>query len=120
MIEAIANRLGVDITEVDRIALDSKNPVMLPGKCGIFCQSAVVSQLNKGRPKSDILMGVCRALVGKLPGRPDGHGFFHSIYNTIWYGKNGFDGIIHLLPLSCMPESTVETIVDQLALRAIS
>ena len=54
MIEAIANRLGVDITEVGRIALDSKDPVMLPGKCGIFCQSAVVSQLNKGWPKSDI------------------------------------------------------------------
>ena len=64
MIEAIANRLGVDITAVGRTALDSKDPVMLPGKCGIFCQSAVVAQLNKGRPKSNILMGVCRALVG--------------------------------------------------------
>ena len=30
MIEAIANRLGVDITTVGRTALDSKDPVMLP------------------------------------------------------------------------------------------
>ena len=43
-----------------------------------------------------------------------GHGF-DSIYNTIWYGKNSFDGIIHLLPLSCMPESSVELLVDQVA-----
>lgn len=43
-----------------------------------------------------------------------GHGF-HSIYNTIWYAKLGFDGVIHLLPLSCMPESTVEVLVDQVA-----
>jgi len=43
-----------------------------------------------------------------------GHGF-DSIYNTAWYGKNGFDGIIHLLPLSCMPESTVEILLDQVA-----
>ena len=43
-----------------------------------------------------------------------GHGF-QSIYNTAWYAKNGFDGIIHLLPLSCMPESTVEVVVDQMA-----
>ncbi|GAI62085.1 unnamed protein product [marine sediment metagenome] len=43
-----------------------------------------------------------------------GHGF-ESIYNTAWYGKNRFDGIIHLLPLSCMPESTVEILLDQVA-----
>lgn len=43
-----------------------------------------------------------------------GHGF-DSIVSTIWYGKQGFDGIIHLLPLSCMPESTVEVLVDQVA-----
>jgi len=43
-----------------------------------------------------------------------GHGL-QSIANTIWYGKNGYDGVIHLLPLSCMPESTVESIVDYAA-----
>ena len=64
MIESIATRLQVRIEDVGRIALESKNPANLPGKCGIFCQSAVVSELNKGRPVSDILMGVCRALTG--------------------------------------------------------
>ena len=43
-----------------------------------------------------------------------GHGF-QSIANTIWYGKNVFDGVIHLMPLSCMPESTVEPLVDYVA-----
>lgn len=43
-----------------------------------------------------------------------GHGFC-SIYNTAFYGKRGFDGVIHLLPLSCMPESTVECLTDQVA-----
>lgn len=43
-----------------------------------------------------------------------GHGF-ESICNTIWYGKNGYDGVIHLMPLSCMPESTVEPLVDHVA-----
>ncbi len=64
MIEAIATRLGVKIEDVGRIALESSAPANLPGKCGIFAQSAVVSELNKGRAVSDILMGVCRALVG--------------------------------------------------------
>jgi len=64
MIETIATRLGVRIEDVGEIALKSQNPTNLPGKCGIFAQSAVVSELNKGRPVSDILLGVCRALVG--------------------------------------------------------
>jgi len=40
-----------------------------------------------------------------------GHGR-DSIYNAAWYGKLGFDGVIHLLPLSCMPESTCEPFID--------
>ncbi len=63
MIEAIANRMGIPIEDVGQIALQSKNHLELPGKCGIFCQSAVVSRLNTGADKSDILMGVCRALI---------------------------------------------------------
>ena len=43
-----------------------------------------------------------------------GHGF-DSIYNTIFYGRQRFDGVIHLLPLSCMPESTVESLINNVA-----
>ena len=64
MIETIASRLGVRIEDVGTIAQESKDPAMLPGKCGIFCQSAAVSQLSKGRATKDILLGVCRALIG--------------------------------------------------------
>ena len=63
MVETIASRLGYKIEDVGRIALESKEQLALPSKCGIFMQSEVVSQLNKGRSVSDILMGVCRAMV---------------------------------------------------------
>jgi len=43
-----------------------------------------------------------------------GHGF-QSIVNTIFYGKQGYDGVLHVMPLSCSPEATVETIVDYVA-----
>jgi predicted nucleotide-binding protein (sugar kinase/HSP70/actin superfamily) len=42
-----------------------------------------------------------------FPKRIGGHGY-ESLYNTIDYAKNGFDGVIHLLPLSCMPETLIE------------
>lgn len=45
-----------------------------------------------------------------------GHGF-QSIVNTIYYGKQGYDGVLHIMPLSCMPESTVEPLVDYVAER---
>ena len=64
MIEAIATRLGVRIEDIGKVSLKSKSPAILAGKCGIFCMSDAVSQLSKGRPVEDILMGVCKALVG--------------------------------------------------------
>jgi len=55
-----------------------------------------------------------REARGLLSQELGGHGF-ESIVNTIWYGKHNFDGVIHLMPLSCMPESTVEPLVDYVA-----
>lgn len=43
-----------------------------------------------------------------------GHGF-QSIANSFFYGKNNYDGILHLMPLSCSPEATVEPLVDYVA-----
>jgi len=63
MIETIANRIGIPVEEVGNIALRSKNEVSIAGKCGIFAQSTVVSKINLGVNKDDILMGVCRALI---------------------------------------------------------
>lgn len=63
MIEAIATRLGILIEDVGPRALQSTVNLELPGKCGIFCQSAVISKLNSGFRQEDILMGVCRALI---------------------------------------------------------
>ncbi len=42
-----------------------------------------------------------------FPKRIGGHGW-ESLYNTIYYAKNNFDGVIHLLPMSCMAETLVE------------
>ncbi len=64
MIENIASRMNVPLQNIGAIALTSKKKLSLPSKCGIFCQSAVVSKLNKGMNKEDILMGVCRGLIG--------------------------------------------------------
>jgi predicted CoA-substrate-specific enzyme activase len=63
VIETIASRLGTPIEEVGELAMQSKEDLEFPGKCGVFCQSAVVNKLNSGANKSDILKGVLRALI---------------------------------------------------------
>ena len=63
VIETIAARLGVPIEDVGNLALSSTQKLNFPGKCGVFCQSAVVSRLNAGAAKSDIMMGVVKALT---------------------------------------------------------
>lgn len=42
-----------------------------------------------------------------LPKPIGGHGT-ESLYFTMQYAKRNFDGVIHLLPLSCMPETLIE------------
>lgn len=63
MIESIARALNINIEDVGDLALRSRINLSFPGKCGVLCQSAVVSRKNKGANNEDILMGVCRALI---------------------------------------------------------
>ena len=48
-----------------------------------------------------------------LNGPLGGHGF-ENLYNALFLCNKGIDGIIHLLPLSCMPEVTIEPILDKI------
>ena len=63
VVDSIATRMGIKIEDVGDLALQSKQQLNFPGKCGVFMQSSVVSRLNSGANKSDILMGVVNALV---------------------------------------------------------
>lgn len=43
-----------------------------------------------------------------------GHGN-ESIIHTIYYALKKFDGVIHVLPFPCMPESTVAAVLDDIS-----
>ena len=46
-----------------------------------------------------------------LNGKLGGHGW-ENIYNLLWLIDKKVDGIIHVMPLTCMPEATIEPIVN--------
>lgn len=49
-----------------------------------------------------------------FPKEIGGHGN-ESIIHTIYYAMKKFDGVIHIMPFPCMPESTVAPILDDIS-----
>ena len=59
-----AKRLELDIEgEFSSIALKSKSPARLAGRCAVFAKSDMIHLQQKATPNEDITMGLCEALA---------------------------------------------------------
>lgn len=58
-----AIRLGIDISEFGKLALQSKNSVRIAGRCAVFAESDMIHKQQLGHNQSDIAKGLCEALV---------------------------------------------------------
>ena len=59
-----AERLGIAIDgEFARIALESRSPARIAGRCTVFAKSDMIHLQQVGTPMPDILMGVCLAMA---------------------------------------------------------
>ncbi|MCS6880761.1 MAG: acyl-CoA dehydratase activase [Oscillochloridaceae bacterium] len=59
-----AERLGIAIEgEFARLALQSRNPARIAGRCTVFAKSDMIHLQQQGRPLPDILAGLCLALA---------------------------------------------------------
>lgn len=58
-----ASRLGVPIEEFGKLALESKNPVRIAGRCAVFAESDMIHKQQAGHCVQDIVAGLCSALV---------------------------------------------------------
>ncbi len=58
-----AARLNIPIEEFGEIALKSKTPVGIAGRCAVFAESDMIHKQQMGCDLSDILAGLCEALV---------------------------------------------------------
>ena len=60
----LANKYGINIVgEFQEIALSSDTPVKLAERCTVFMESDLVSYLQKGLPRDDLIAGLCYAIV---------------------------------------------------------
>ncbi len=58
-----AERLGIPIEEFGDYAVQSKNSVRIAGRCAVFAESDMIHKQQLGYDKSDIIKGLCDALV---------------------------------------------------------
>ncbi len=58
-----AERLSIPIEEFGRLALKSKNPVRIAGRCAVFAESDMIHKQQVGYGEEDIVRGLCEALV---------------------------------------------------------
>jgi predicted CoA-substrate-specific enzyme activase len=59
-----AERLGIAIDgEFARLALESRSPARIAGRCTVFAKSDMIHLQQVGTPMADILMGVCLAMA---------------------------------------------------------
>jgi len=58
-----AERLGIPIEEFGSLALKSRNPVRIAGRCAVFAESDMIHKQQIGHNIEDIIKGLCEALV---------------------------------------------------------
>jgi predicted CoA-substrate-specific enzyme activase len=58
-----AQRLNITIEQFSRLAITSKNPVNISGRCTVFAESDMVHKQQTGYRIEDIVYGLCQKLV---------------------------------------------------------
>jgi predicted CoA-substrate-specific enzyme activase len=58
-----ASRLGMEIEEFGKLALQSKHPPRIAGRCTVFAKSDMIHLQQKGTPDYEIVAGLCLAVA---------------------------------------------------------
>lgn len=66
-LEIMANRLGVDMTELFALAANG-TPLAISSMCTVFAESEVISHIGAGEKREDIAAGVVESVVNKVAG----------------------------------------------------
>jgi predicted CoA-substrate-specific enzyme activase len=76
-----AQRLGVPVEDLGKIAIEAKSPTKIAAKCTVFAESDLVHKAQIGHTKEDIIAGLCKAVVS-------------NYLNNVGKGKNIQDRIV--------------------------
>ncbi len=64
-IEVMAKALELPLDELGDLPLQAKAPVSITSQCGVFAESEVITYVNEGKERADIVAGISRSVAGK-------------------------------------------------------
>jgi len=64
-IEVMAKALELPLDELGDLPLQAKAPVSITSQCGVFAESEVITYVNEGKDRADIVAGISRSVAGK-------------------------------------------------------
>ena len=88
-LEIMANRLGVDLSELFTLAEQGK-PLAISSMCTVFAESEVISHIGNGERREDIAAGVVESVVNKVAGLCSRHGLTGDVVLTGGLCESGY------------------------------
>ncbi|UCD57013.1 MAG: 2-hydroxyglutaryl-CoA dehydratase [Candidatus Hydrogenedentota bacterium] len=64
-IEVMAKALELPLEELGDLPLQARAPVSITSQCGVFAESEVITYVNEGKDRADIVAGISRSVAGK-------------------------------------------------------
>jgi len=65
-LELVAKALEMDISDIDKKAKMSENPLPITNQCSIFAESEVIYLVNEGKNEIDIIAGVTNSIANRI------------------------------------------------------
>jgi predicted CoA-substrate-specific enzyme activase len=65
-IEVMAKALELPLDQVGELSLTSQAPVNITSQCGVFAESEVITYVNDGIDRADIIAGINRSVASKI------------------------------------------------------
>jgi predicted CoA-substrate-specific enzyme activase len=65
-IEVMARALDLSLDRASALALEATDPVSITSQCGVFAESELITHMNDGRNRADIVAGLCRSVATRI------------------------------------------------------
>ncbi|MBW2060729.1 MAG: hypothetical protein JRI95_04115 [Deltaproteobacteria bacterium] len=65
-VEVMAKALELPLDQISQLSFDAKDPVSITSQCGVFAESEVITYVNEGKDRADIIAGINRSVAGKV------------------------------------------------------
>ena len=65
-IEVMARALDLSLERAGTLPFEATDPVSITSQCGVFAESELITYVNDGRKRADIVAGLCRSVATRI------------------------------------------------------